>query len=142
MYSYTIQHWGTQANHFGVLITTIQWIKLNMCFLVCHRAIFVSFKYSIYCIVIWKIKFCFFFWLQGKDAILYAVASLCSSCHDAISNEDAATPNAILGLISSACTKKVKSYREAAFSSLKQVNCFCNEFSVDILANVDGIWIY
>ncbi|KAH7672010.1 proteasome component ECM29 protein [Dioscorea alata] len=58
---------------------------------------------------------------EGKDTILYAVASLCSSCHDVISNEDAATPNAILGLISSACTKKVKSYREAAFSSLKQV---------------------
>ncbi|KAJ0985238.1 hypothetical protein J5N97_003594 [Dioscorea zingiberensis] len=58
---------------------------------------------------------------EGKDAILYAVASLCSSCHVAISSEDSATPNAILSLISSACTKKVKSYREAAFLSLRQV---------------------
>ncbi|XP_073008804.1 uncharacterized protein [Typha latifolia] len=60
------------------------------------------------------------FW-EGKDVILYAVASLCSSCHDAMSAKDPAIPNIVLGAISAACTKKIKSYREAAFSCLQQV---------------------
>ncbi|KAG1338330.1 hypothetical protein COCNU_04G006360 [Cocos nucifera] len=58
---------------------------------------------------------------EGKDVILYAIASICSSCHDAISAGDSATPTAILTAITSACSKKVKSYREAAFSCLQQV---------------------
>lgn len=60
------------------------------------------------------------FW-EGKDVILHAVASLCTSCHDAIYAEDPSTPNVIVSAISSACTKKVKSYREAAFMCLQQV---------------------
>lgn len=60
------------------------------------------------------------FW-EGKDAILYSIASLSSSCHVAITSEDAATPNIILNAITSACTKKAKPYREAAFSCLEQV---------------------
>ncbi|XP_077218029.1 ARM repeat superfamily protein isoform X2 [Tasmannia lanceolata] len=58
---------------------------------------------------------------EGKDAILYAIAALCTSCHKAISAEDPAAPSNVLTAISSACTKKVRSYREAAFSCLQQV---------------------
>lgn len=58
---------------------------------------------------------------EGKDVILYAVASICSSCHDAISAEDPSTPTVILSAITSACLKKIKSYSEAAFSCLQQV---------------------
>ncbi|CAK7330671.1 unnamed protein product [Dovyalis caffra] len=57
----------------------------------------------------------------GKESLLYAIGALSSSCHKAISSENPATPDAILNMVSSACTKKVKRYREAAFSSLDQV---------------------
>ncbi|KAK9274184.1 hypothetical protein L1049_018998 [Liquidambar formosana] len=58
---------------------------------------------------------------EGKDALLYAIGALSMSCHKAISTEDPTTPNTILSVVSSACTKKVKKYREAAFSCLEQV---------------------
>ncbi|KAE9462120.1 hypothetical protein C3L33_05968, partial [Rhododendron williamsianum] len=58
---------------------------------------------------------------EGKDALLCALADLCTSCHEAISSSDPATPNAILSLTVSACSKKVKKYREAAFCCLEQV---------------------
>ncbi|KAM4096438.1 hypothetical protein ACJW30_08G104900 [Castanea mollissima] len=58
---------------------------------------------------------------EGKDALLNALGALSASCHAAISTGDPASPNAILSLVSSACTKKVKKYREAAFSCLDQV---------------------
>ncbi|KAL6966673.1 hypothetical protein U1Q18_032459, partial [Sarracenia purpurea var. burkii] len=58
---------------------------------------------------------------EGKDALLYALAAVCTSCHKAISTIDPAMPHAILNLIASACTKKVKKYREAAFCCLEQV---------------------
>ncbi|CAL5425499.1 unnamed protein product [Camellia sinensis] len=58
---------------------------------------------------------------EGKDALLNALAALCTSCHKAISASDPATPNAILSLTASACTKKVKKYREAAFCCLEQI---------------------
>ncbi|XP_020242083.1 proteasome-associated protein ECM29 homolog isoform X2 [Asparagus officinalis] len=58
---------------------------------------------------------------EGKDVILHSIASLTSSCHGAIASEDPATPNIILSAITSACTKKAKTYREAAFSCLEQV---------------------
>ncbi|KAF5177779.1 Arm repeat superfamily protein [Thalictrum thalictroides] len=58
---------------------------------------------------------------EGKDAILYAISALCTSCHKAICIEDLAAPNAILDVVSSACSKKVKKYREAAFTCLQQV---------------------
>ncbi|KAJ6794863.1 proteasome-associated protein ECM29-like protein isoform X3 [Iris pallida] len=58
---------------------------------------------------------------EGKDVILYAIASLCSSCHNAISAEDPNTPNVVLSAMSSACLKKLKTYREAAFSCLQEV---------------------
>ncbi|KAK2971903.1 hypothetical protein RJ640_011684, partial [Escallonia rubra] len=66
------------------------------------------------------------FW-EGKDALLSALSALCTSCHEAISNSDPAASKAILSLISSACRKRVKKFREAAFSCLEQVNiphCF------------------
>ncbi|XP_057955900.1 uncharacterized protein LOC131149465 [Malania oleifera] len=58
---------------------------------------------------------------EGKDSLLFAIAALSTSCHKAISNEDPAAPNAILSALSSACTKKVKKYREAALSCIEQV---------------------
>lgn len=58
---------------------------------------------------------------EGKESIIYALAAICTSCHKAIIAEDPTIPNTILSVISSACTKKVKSYREAAFSCLQQV---------------------
>ncbi|XP_058078401.1 uncharacterized protein LOC131226734 [Magnolia sinica] len=58
---------------------------------------------------------------EGKDTILYAIAAICTSCHKAISVEDPTIPNTVLSAISSACNKKAKSYREAAFSCLQQI---------------------
>ncbi|KAF3455353.1 hypothetical protein FNV43_RR05803 [Rhamnella rubrinervis] len=58
---------------------------------------------------------------EGKDALLYAIGALTKSCHDAISADDPSTPSAILSVVSSACMKKVKKYREAAFSCLEEV---------------------
>ncbi|KAI9194392.1 hypothetical protein LWI28_005521 [Acer negundo] len=58
---------------------------------------------------------------EGKDALLYAVAAISTSCHKAITTKDPAAPLAILKMVSSACTKKVKKYREAALSCLKEV---------------------
>ncbi|GLU18926.1 hypothetical protein SLE2022_352020 [Rubroshorea leprosula] len=58
---------------------------------------------------------------EGKDALLVAIGALCTSCHKAISTEDHSVPIAILSLVSSACTKKVKKFREASFSCLDQV---------------------
>ncbi|CAA7406117.1 unnamed protein product [Spirodela intermedia] len=58
---------------------------------------------------------------EGKDAVLLAVGSICSSCHEAISASDPGTPNVVMNAISSACTKKSKVYREAALLSLQQV---------------------
>ncbi|RDY13157.1 hypothetical protein CR513_01957, partial [Mucuna pruriens] len=59
--------------------------------------------------------------IQGKDELLLAVGALCTSCHKAISAEGSSPPIAILNLVSSACTRKGKKYREAALSSLEQV---------------------
>lgn len=58
---------------------------------------------------------------EGKDAVLCALSALCMSCHKAISAADPDAPDTILSLILSACTKKTKKYREAAFSCLEQV---------------------
>ncbi|KAK6925530.1 Proteasome component Ecm29 [Dillenia turbinata] len=58
---------------------------------------------------------------EGKDVLLDAIAALCKSCHEAIVAHDSSTTNAILNLIMSACKKKMKKYREAAFSCLEQV---------------------
>lgn len=58
---------------------------------------------------------------EGKDVLLLAVGSISTSCHKAISADGSASSIAILNLISSACTKKEKKYREAAFASLEQV---------------------
>ncbi|KAJ4724481.1 Proteasome-associated ECM29 [Melia azedarach] len=58
---------------------------------------------------------------EGKDALLDAIGSISTSCRKAISTEDPATPFAILDMVSSACKKKVKKYREAAFSCLEEV---------------------
>lgn len=61
-------------------------------------------------------------YLQGKDALLDALGALSVSCHEAITNEDSTTPTTILSLICSACRKKVKKYRESAFSCLEKVS--------------------
>ncbi|CAN1830461.1 Proteasome adapter and scaffold protein ECM29 [Linum perenne] len=58
---------------------------------------------------------------EGKDALLHAIGALSTACHNAISSENPATANDILSIVSSACTKKSKKYREAAFSALDQV---------------------
>ncbi|KAF7852405.1 hypothetical protein BT93_L0950 [Corymbia citriodora subsp. variegata] len=58
---------------------------------------------------------------EGKEALLFALGALSKSCHQAISKEDPNAAGAILNLLSSACTKKVKKYREAALLSLDQV---------------------
>ena len=60
--------------------------------------------------------------MQGKEALLDAIGALSKSGHKAISSYDPAIPHAILSVVSSACTKKVKKYREAALSCLEQVN--------------------
>ncbi|KAH9741798.1 ARM repeat superfamily protein [Citrus sinensis] len=57
---------------------------------------------------------------EGKDALLYAIGSISTSCHKDISAEDPTTPFAIVDMVSSACRKKIKKYREAAFSCLEQ----------------------
>lgn len=58
---------------------------------------------------------------EGKETLLYALGALSKSCHQAIAKEDPNIAGAILDLLSSACTKKVKKYREAALLSLDQV---------------------
>ncbi|KAL2510922.1 ARM repeat superfamily protein [Abeliophyllum distichum] len=71
---------------------------------------------------------------EGKDALLYALSALCTSCHKAISASDPDAPKAILSLISSACTKKTQKYREAAFCCLEQIiKAFNNPDLVDIV---------
>ncbi|KAL1555169.1 proteasome adapter and scaffold protein ECM29-like isoform X1 [Salvia divinorum] len=58
---------------------------------------------------------------EGKEVMLNALSALCSSCHEAISASNPDASNAILSLISSACTKKAQKYREAAFGALEKV---------------------
>ncbi|KAL1208896.1 hypothetical protein V5N11_010573 [Cardamine amara subsp. amara] len=58
---------------------------------------------------------------EGKDALLDALGALSVSCHEAIVKQDPTTPATILSLICSACKKKVKKYRESAFSCLEKV---------------------
>ncbi|KAF7815581.1 proteasome-associated protein ECM29-like protein [Senna tora] len=58
---------------------------------------------------------------EGKDVLLLALAALSKSCHKAISAESPSSSIAILNVVSSACSRKGKKYREAAFSSLEQV---------------------
>ncbi|RLN29530.1 hypothetical protein C2845_PM05G06240 [Panicum miliaceum] len=60
------------------------------------------------------------FW-EGKDAILDALASLCSCCHAAITAEDSSMPSGILDAVCAACNKKTKLYREADFLCLQKV---------------------
>ncbi|KAB2615279.1 proteasome-associated protein ECM29-like protein [Pyrus ussuriensis x Pyrus communis] len=57
---------------------------------------------------------------EGKDALLDAIAALSVSCHKAISSDDPSTLNEILSIVSSACTKKAKKYREAALTCLEK----------------------
>ncbi|CAA7019605.1 unnamed protein product [Microthlaspi erraticum] len=58
---------------------------------------------------------------EGRDALLDALGALSVSCHEAITKEDPTTPTTILSLICSACKKKLKKYRESAFSCLDKV---------------------
>lgn len=65
-----------------------------------------------------------FYCLKGKEAILNAIAALCTASNKAVSGEEPITSNSIVTAVLTACTKKSKSYREAAFSCLKQVLIF------------------
>lgn len=58
---------------------------------------------------------------EGKDALLYSITALSVSCHKAVSTDDPDTLNEVLRVVSAACTKKSKKYREAAVSCLEQV---------------------
>ncbi|WCJ20554.1 Proteasome adapter and scaffold protein ECM29 [Euphorbia peplus] len=58
---------------------------------------------------------------EGKDAILDAIGALSTACHKAIVSENPVTAKAILDTVSSACMKKSKKFREAAFHNLDQV---------------------
>ncbi|GAA0159929.1 scaffold/adaptor protein [Lithospermum erythrorhizon] len=58
---------------------------------------------------------------EGKEDLLCALSDLCMSCHKAISAIDPEAPYSILSLVQSACTKKVKKYREAALLCLEQI---------------------
>jgi len=53
---------------------------------------------------------------------LDALGALSVACHEAITKEDPTTPTTILSLICSACKKKLKKYRESAFSCLEKVS--------------------
>ncbi|KAI3814371.1 hypothetical protein L1987_19124 [Smallanthus sonchifolius] len=58
---------------------------------------------------------------EGKEDILEALSSLCTSCHTAISAADPAIENDILSVVTSACNKKVSKFRDAAFRCLDKV---------------------
>ncbi|KAD4180200.1 hypothetical protein E3N88_28791 [Mikania micrantha] len=58
---------------------------------------------------------------EGKEDILEALSSLCTSCHAAISAADPTVENAILSVVTSACNKKVNKFRDAAFRCLDKV---------------------
>ncbi|XP_028798613.1 proteasome adapter and scaffold protein ECM29 [Neltuma alba] len=58
---------------------------------------------------------------EGKDVLLLALGALSASCHKAISAAGPSSSAAILNVVSSACSRKGKKYREAAFSALEQV---------------------
>ncbi|KAH0466003.1 hypothetical protein IEQ34_006106 [Dendrobium chrysotoxum] len=67
---------------------------------------------------------------KGKDVILHALASLCSSCSIAIAADDPVAPGVILSSILSSCSKKERSYREAAFiiKAFDDPECFSEVF--------------
>ncbi|XP_078435505.1 ARM repeat superfamily protein isoform X2 [Wolffia australiana] len=58
---------------------------------------------------------------EGKDVVLSAVSSVCSSCHKVIISSDPGIKKVIINELLSACSKKSRLYREAALISLKQV---------------------
>ncbi|KAF3771831.1 hypothetical protein EJ110_NYTH59416, partial [Nymphaea thermarum] len=71
---------------------------------------------------------------EGKESILHAVAALSTSCHKGMSAEDPSIPNTVIKAVSSACLKKSKSYRDAAYSSLQQViKAFGSPDSVNVV---------
>ncbi|XP_076926250.1 uncharacterized protein LOC143589348 isoform X1 [Bidens hawaiensis] len=58
---------------------------------------------------------------EGKEDILEALSSLCTSCHTAISAADPTIENDILNIVTTACNKKVKKFRDAGFRCLDKV---------------------
>jgi proteasome component ECM29 len=58
---------------------------------------------------------------EGKESLLLALAAICTSCGKAISSANPSKPEDILSLVTSACKKKDKKYREAAFTCLEKV---------------------
>ncbi|GAB2277082.1 hypothetical protein Dimus_011791 [Dionaea muscipula] len=58
---------------------------------------------------------------EGKDALLLALAAVCSASHEAISSDDPSTPAVVLSVVTAACAKKDKKFREAALCALEQV---------------------
>jgi len=81
------------------------------------------------------------FW-EGKDAILDALASLCSCCHAGIIAEDSSLPSGILDAVCAACNKKTKLYREAAFLCLQKVFFFIPHLIIGPLPFVDLPFIF
>ncbi|CAH1427060.1 unnamed protein product [Lactuca virosa] len=58
---------------------------------------------------------------EGKEDLLEALSSLCTSCHTAISAADPSCESAILSVVTSACSKKSKKFRDAGFRCLEKV---------------------
>ncbi|KAH9316636.1 hypothetical protein KI387_025263, partial [Taxus chinensis] len=58
---------------------------------------------------------------EGKEVVLEATAAICKACHNAISPNDPISPDALVTVVSSACTKKKKSYRDTAFLCLEKI---------------------
>ncbi|XP_021734263.1 proteasome-associated protein ECM29 homolog isoform X2 [Chenopodium quinoa] len=58
---------------------------------------------------------------EGKDALLNALAALCTSCHNVISSANPSAANDVLSVVTTACTKKQKKFQEAALCALDQV---------------------
>lgn len=58
---------------------------------------------------------------EGKEDLLEALSSLCTSCHTAISAADSSCESAILSVVTSACSKKSKKFRDAGFRCLEKV---------------------
>ncbi|KAI3523966.1 hypothetical protein L1887_02516 [Cichorium endivia] len=58
---------------------------------------------------------------EGKEDLLEALSALCTSCHTAISAADPSCESAILSVVTSACSKKSKKFRDAGFRCLEKV---------------------
>eukprot|EP00252_Welwitschia_mirabilis_P015359 TRINITY_DN3375_c0_g1_i1.p1 TRINITY_DN3375_c0_g1~~TRINITY_DN3375_c0_g1_i1.p1 ORF type:complete len:401 (-),score=91.01 TRINITY_DN3375_c0_g1_i1:94-1191(-) len=58
---------------------------------------------------------------EGKEEILDATAALVEACHDSVITDDSVNQEAIVTAMVSACSKKQKSFRNAAFLNLEKI---------------------